>query len=134
MERAQIFMYGQGITLGMPTDVKWGSHHKLLADVVRSKDAIISTLRSPEIKVNAAVTREAERCRKQFMNKADQIRELESIFRPLANGIKCVEGDAVEKSAGYSRACEAFAQAIEQVENSRFFEPELKLEMKQVYY
>lgn len=54
------------ITLKLPCDVRWGTNHRLLADVIDSKGTILEVLQSPTIRGKRALKTEARRLEDEF--------------------------------------------------------------------
>lgn len=105
----------------MPSDVRWGTNHRLLESTLRGKNLLLRVVQDPRVRENPSLRNEARRIYELLNDPVfiEKLREAEAVLRPLVTAITAIEGDLVDKGRAYLRVEEAFQTATNEAEQIR---------------
>uniref|UniRef100_A0A914D745 DUF659 domain-containing protein n=1 Tax=Acrobeloides nanus TaxID=290746 RepID=A0A914D745_9BILA len=131
---AQLFQYNKKIPFYMPSNVRWGTNHKLLSAVIRSKEAILNILRDPRVTNLASLSNDARKLRVPFedLPMIKKMRELEAILNPLNRAISLIEGDSMNTAEAYAHIDESFSSALQETSHIVGLGDDVKNDIKQI--
>uniref|UniRef100_A0A914CF95 DUF659 domain-containing protein n=1 Tax=Acrobeloides nanus TaxID=290746 RepID=A0A914CF95_9BILA len=136
LEDAQMILYGQKYPLEMPSDIRWGTNHKLLAAVIQSRGAINQVLNDRRIQEKARLKPKATELFQKLSApiNAQKLIEIECVLRPLTNVLKMIEGDEVNSAEAYIMVMNVLVLALSDAENMTSFDQNIREEVKEIIH
>ena len=127
MHHEQNQIYGKTISLLLPSNVRWGTHHRLLSAVIETRDAFLLMLNNNSIRNNRDLRDEATRLRDEMNDRETRYKmyELEAVMKPITTATKHIEGDVVNQSDAYSRVMDSISLAEYEVDHMYHFNDEV---------